>query len=104
MLKKPKIMYRADLHFKNEIVEREVVKQTDKSVWFIRERFSDGYKIQERELKETTYYKWFNTKAGAIDYLHERSKSHIRVLEGRLTASKKGLIDFEQLHGIRHDQ
>jgi len=47
-----------------EIEELEVIKTSNKSVWF---KWSNGR--EDRELFKTNYYAWFNTKKEARDVL-----------------------------------
>lgn len=55
-----KVLYRADIWLKYNVTEIQVVRETDKTVWYCDSR---GRSIQE--LKETNNHKYFDNKEDA---------------------------------------
>ena len=93
-LKDPKIMYKASIFGDYVIHKRDVIKETDSSVWYERERFHDGHKIVERELKSTTYHKWFDTSDEANEHVMFVLRTQIKAFEARVSNAKGKLKAF----------
>ena len=89
------IMYRVSGFGMLKITEREIIKQSEKSVWFLRKSSDSEKLIEERELKSTQYYKWFNTKEEAIEYVKNRLESQIELKINELQCKKELLLKFQ---------
>lgn len=75
-------MYRI-LSYSTEVEEREIIKVTDKSVFYITSRGRE-----DRELKCSNYYKWFNTREEAVEALKKRISDTIASHEANIVRLK----------------
>ena len=63
-----KSMFRTDELLLDKIEELEVIKTTDKTVWYKYTNWQDK-ECETSERRISTYHKWFNTKAEAKEHL-----------------------------------
>jgi hypothetical protein len=78
------IMYKT-VKWSNEIKEIEVEKTTDKSVYFM------AHNREQKELKHTSYYDWYDTKQDAVNFLKKRYLSKIEYAEKEIAEAKRNL-------------
>ena len=83
-------MYRLSLFEKIIMTEYEVLKTSEKSVWFVN---NSGQNI--RELKSSAYYLWFGTYNEARIYAINRLERKIESAERLIEDNKKALLAFE---------
>jgi len=83
-----KTMYRVQ-GWGNQIEKLEVIKTSEKSVWFATSRGNES-----RELKETSYQKWFESKNEAKDFLVNKLNKDVASAEWKL---KKAKAELESL-------
>jgi len=88
-------MYKVSTIGSFEIKEVEIIKKSDKSVWLERIRHYDGKIITERELKETSYYRWFDTYQEARNFIIDKLKVRITAYKNRVTITEAELKGFE---------
>ena len=87
-------MYRVNLFLDATIEEKEVVRVSEKSVWFERIRH-DGKTVTERELKSSSYYKWFDTFADADLYIIESLASKILAAKAVLKKTENDFLSYK---------
>lgn len=75
-------MYRI-MSYSTKIEEREIVKVTDKSVFYLNSRGRE-----DRELKCSNYYKWFDTREDAVETLKKRISLAIESHEANIIQLK----------------
>ena len=81
-------MYKADTWIKYGVTEKEIVKETDKSVWFI------DRGVEARELKETNNHKYFENKEDAERHIRDFLLKEIRWAESRVQYWREKLDKF----------
>lgn len=80
-------MYRVRTWGDSEIKEVEAIKISDKTVWFI-----NGYTNKEdRELRDTQYHKYFETKDEAVLWLKNKWEDIINSSEKKISNAKENL-------------
>jgi len=84
-----KTMFRTT-DYLNQITEFEVIKTTDKSIYFI-----NKIGKEERELRNTNYYNWFETKEEAVNFHKERLNKIIISSENKISRAKEELKKLE---------
>ena len=87
--------YRVSLFGKPEITEYEVVKTTEKSVWYRHQSYYSGEITTKRELKSGLDHKWFDTHSEAVDYIITRLKTKVDYAKAALKLAEKTLREFE---------
>jgi len=88
-------MYKISTIGNFEIEEFEVIKKSDKSVWFKRTNKITGKIINDRELKKTMYYKWVDSYQEARNYIIDRLKFRIAGHKNRAVIAETELKKFE---------
>lgn len=83
-------MYRTT-DYKNEIIEKEFIEVSDKSVYWINER--TGKKA--RELISTNYYIWHKSKEEAVLWLKNRLEKKIEIAEDNIKRARQALSELE---------
>ncbi|HRP30507.1 MAG TPA: hypothetical protein PKV73_01380 [Agriterribacter sp.] len=78
------LMYKT-AKWSEKIEEREVLKTTDKSVYFT------AHNREQKELKHTSYYDWHDTKQDAVNFLKKRYLSKIEYAEKEIAEAKRNL-------------
>ena len=89
------IMYRVSGFGMLKITEWEIVRQSEKSVWFLRKSFGSEKLTEERELRITSYYRWFDTKEEAIEHVKSILESQIETALNTLQYKKELLLKFQ---------
>ena len=89
-----KVMYKVCLFVNPEIEKKTVTKETDKSIWFEHRKLYNGELIEGRELKETQYYKWFESLQDAETYIITRLEYKITKAKDNLKSARDMLIKF----------
>lgn len=82
----------------NEIVEREIDSETDKMLKFWVD-LGDGRRRLDRELKDSTYHKWFDTAEAAGDYIEERLQIRLKAARHEVKQLEQSL---QQIHSHGH--
>lgn len=83
-----KTMYKATTYL-NKIEEYEVVKISEKSVWFKSEK---GNQFTERLSNQ--YYSWFGSKHEAYEWKEKKYLEEVNLCEVALNRSLQKLSDF----------
>ena len=84
--------------FFGTIAEFEVIKTSDKSIWFKRKtRAGDLFDV--RELLKTNYYEWFLTREDAIDKLYENLSAEVSSAKYKLLTAENALQKATQEFG-----
>ena len=79
-------------NYDNDIEVREITRVTDSCVFYL------GLKgKEERELKETNYHVWHDTKEAAILHLKNKWIREIECAEARVLSVKKKLQELDNL-------
>jgi hypothetical protein len=76
--------------FSGSVTEFEVIKTSDKSVWFKR-KTNQGVIVDNRELLKTSYYSWFDSRQDAIDALYKGLSSKVPSAKYGLDYAEKEL-------------
>ena len=72
------------------ITEFEVIKTSDKSIWFKR-KTNKGVIVDDRELLKTSYHEWFDSRQDAIDAIYESLKQKVSSAKNNLDRAEKEL-------------
>ena len=76
-------MYRT-LSWKNEIVEKEFIEVSDKSVFWINKKTGK----KDRELIATNYHIWHKSKEDAVNWLKNKWERQISNAERQISEAK----------------
>ena len=87
--------YRVSLFGKPEITEYEVVKTTEKSVWYRHQSYYSGEITTKRELKSGLDHKWFDTHSDAAYFIVSRLRAKINNAKAALKLAEKTLREFK---------
>lgn len=79
-------------NWKIQIEEREIVKETDKTVFFLT---SSGR--EDREAKISGYARWFDIRQEAIDFMRVRVENNIKNLRANIEKQEKELQEIAAL-------
>jgi len=82
-------MYRTS-SWKNEIVEKEFIEVSDKSVFWINERTGK----KDRELITTNYHIWHKSKEEAVNWLKNKWERQIANAERQISEAKSLLSEL----------
>ena len=82
-------MYRTS-SWKNEIVEKEFIEVSDKSVFWINERTGK----KDRELITTNYHIWHKSKEDAVNWLKNKWERQISNAERQISEAKSFLAEL----------
>ena len=85
-------MYRTS-NWGNEIIEKELIEVSDKSVFWINERTGK----KDRELISTNYHIWHKSKEEAIEWLKNKWERQIKTAESSISNSRQMLSELGSL-------
>lgn len=96
-----KVMYKVGLGSKIE--RKEVNRSTEKTVWFT-VQYGSGRVREDKELRNSSYHKWFDTFDQAKEYIVNKIENKIRYTERAITTYKDDLSKVKGLteKDIRH--